>query len=116
MTDPCTFDNSARSASAAQCGLVELLDLRERLAQPNHDAWNTTIANDKVGAEPERHHGYIRVKIAEEGNQVILVRGLEQIFGSSAALEPDERRERSVGSQLASDLRQSGDAHFFALF
>ena len=43
-------------------------------------------------------------------------RRLEQPFGVAAALEPDQRRERRVGGQLAAHLRHGREgAHFVAL-
>jgi hypothetical protein len=45
----------------------------------------------------------VRIEIAEELRQALLVRGLEQPFGVAAALEPDQRRKRRVWGELSSN-------------
>ena len=82
-------------------GLVDPLDRRERLAEPDDDAGDSAVADDEVGAEAERHDRHLRIEVAQKCDQIVFVLGLEQPFGPPAALEPDQRRERCVGGQLA---------------
>ena len=53
--------------------------------------------------------GTSRIELAQEVDEIVVVRRLEQPFGVAAALEPDQRRERRVGRQLAADLRHGRD-------
>ena len=99
-------ENAAGAAPAAEGGLVDPLDLREGLAEPDHHAPYPAVADDEVRAQAERHHGPSRTKFAHELDQVVLIRRLEQPFGPAAALEPDQRRERRVRRELAVCLDQ----------
>ena len=70
--------------------VVELLDLGERLAEPDDDAGNAAVADDHVGAEAERHHRHVGVELREEVGEVVGIGRLEQPLGRAAALEPDQ--------------------------
>src|SRR5439155_3205767 len=81
-----------------------------------HDnARHSAIADNEVGAEAKRHHRHVRVQVAQELRQVVLVRRLEQPFGIAATLEPNERREGCVRSQSAADLWHGRNAHLLCL-
>jgi hypothetical protein len=70
----------------------------------------------RLEPSPERHHRHVRDRARAGSHQVVLVGRLEQPFRIAAALEPDERRERRVGGELAAHLGHGrARAHFFAL-
>jgi hypothetical protein len=78
------------------------MPLRERLAEADDDAGNAAVADDHVRAEAERYDRHLRIEPAEEGDEVFLVRWLEQPLRIATGLEPDERGERGALFQLSS--------------
>ena len=67
----------------------------------NDYAGHAAVADDQVRPEAQRHHRRVAVEFAQEARQVVDVSRLEQPLGAAAALEPHQRRERSIGSELA---------------
>src|SRR5690606_1738158 len=62
-------------------------------------------------AQPQRHHRDRGVEIAEKIGKIVGVLRLEQPVGRAAGLEPDERRKRGLGGQLAANGRKGGRGH-----
>ena len=77
--------DAGRTAAAMERGLVELLDFRERLAEADDDSGYAAVADDQVGAEAERHQGYVRIELSQELDEVVLIGRLEQPLGRPAA-------------------------------
>ena len=91
---------------------IEPLDLGERLAEPHDDARHAAVADDQIGAEAERHHRHRRIELGEEAGEIVGILRLEQPFRRAARLEPDQRRQRRVGGELAGHLGEGrGAAH-----
>src|SRR5919107_560179 len=58
----------------------------------------------------------MRVELGKEGGEIVDIGGLEQPFRRAAAFEPNKRRQRGIGGQLAADLGHCRDAaHLRAL-
>ena len=95
-------DEDARGARAAiERRRIGRRYLGEGLAQAHDHARNAAVADDQVGAQPERHDRHLGRQVAQEGLQVGEVLGLEQPIRRAAGLEPDQRGERGVGGELA---------------
>ena len=68
----------------------------------------------RLEPRPSAITGTCGIELAQEGDEVVDVGGLEQPFGLAAALEPDQRRERRVRGSAPADLGHGRDARSFA--
>ncbi len=103
--------DAAGPAPAIERQVGAFADPGKGLAQPHHHARHPAIADDQVGAQPQRHDRHSRIEIAQEPLQIGHIPGLEQPFRRAPGLEPDQRGERCVRRQLAMNLRKRGRVH-----
>ena len=72
------------------------MDMAHRLGQPDHDPRHPAVADDQVGADPDRKHRHRRVELGEEAGEILDVVGLDQPFRRAAGAEPDEVGKRAA--------------------
>ena len=65
--------------------------------QADHHSPQAAIADDQVGADPDRKDGNGGVKGGEEGGKISSVKGLEQPVRRTAHPQPGEVGKRAVG-------------------
>src|SRR5258708_6350901 len=80
-------------------------DVAESATQPDHDAGNTAVADNEVGAEADDGDGNLRRQMRQEVRQVLLVFRHEQKLRRPAHPEPCELGERLVGDEPPAQLR-----------
>ncbi len=87
---------------------VERFDRAHRLGKPNDNPADAAVADDQVRPQAEAHDGHGGIERAQEIGEVVGILGFEQPVGAATRLEPDERRQRCVGRELAPDGRHFG--------
>src|SRR5690348_6716753 len=84
-----------------------LLNLSERAAEANDNAFNAAIAHEKVRGDANHRDRNIRGRSRQEILKVLQVSGLEQNFRRAADAEPCFLRQRRIFAQAAADFRKA---------
>ncbi len=96
-------------AGAGSNARIGPLRRRESVAQPDHDAGNSAVADQQIGGDADGRDRNVRGRVGKEVRQVLLVRGNEQCFRRPACAEPCKSGEGNIGAQLAPHRRQAVD-------
>ena len=84
----------------------------ERLAKPDHDAFDAAVAQQNVGPGAKHQNRDRGIETGQKIGEIALVGGLEEHLRRAARLEPGQMRQRRVARKRAAQIEACRSRQF----